>query len=70
MTTIMIQLTEVGPVNIKSEQLPPLYAHGPELLLLLREAAERIRLANAEGNPILSAWLSSADAAIAKTEGR
>ncbi|HJP68164.1 MAG TPA: hypothetical protein VJ846_04610 [Sphingomicrobium sp.] len=33
-----------------------------ELAQCLRHAVERVRIANAEGNPILSAWLSEADA--------
>lgn len=34
----------------------------------LRHAAERVRIANAEGNPILSAWLPEADALLALSE--
>lgn len=42
----------------------------PEMLAALKFAVARIRMANAEGDPILSAWLPGADAAIAKAEGR
>lgn len=41
-----------------------------ELLETLKFAVARIRMANAEGHPILCAWLPGADAAIAKAEGR
>lgn len=41
----------------------------PEMLEALKFAVARVRLANAEGNSILSAWLPGADAAIAKAEG-
>ncbi|MBP0639968.1 hypothetical protein [Cupriavidus sp. AcVe19-6a] len=37
-----------------------------ELTHCLRHAAERVRIANAEGNPILSAWLPEADALLGK----
>lgn len=40
----------------------------PDLARVLRFAIERVRLANAEGNPILSAWLPDAEAALAKAE--
>jgi hypothetical protein len=42
----------------------------PEMLEALKFAVARVRVANAEGDPILSAWLPGADAAIAKAEGR
>ncbi len=48
----------------------PLHDAAPELLVALKFAVARVRLANAEGNPILSAWLPDADATIAKAEGR
>lgn len=41
-----------------------------ELLDSLKFAVARVRVANAEGDSILSAWLPGADAAIAKVEGR
>lgn len=49
-----------------------LAAHAaPKLLEALEAAVARIELANTEGNPILSAWLPSARAAIAEaTKGR
>ena len=46
-----------------------LIAAAPELKDLLAAAIARIELANQEGNPILSAWLPDAKAAIAKVEG-
>ena len=39
-----------------------------QLLAALKAAALRIRLANSEGQPILSAWLPDAEAAIAAAE--
>ena len=42
----------------------------PDLLTVLRAAVARVELANREGDPILSAWLPDAQAAIAKAEGR
>lgn len=41
----------------------------PELLDLLRAAIARVEIANNEGNPILSAWLVDAKAAIEKATG-
>lgn len=49
-----------------AQELAVVMTAAPDLLDLLRQAAERVRIANAEGDPILSAWLSDADAAIAK----
>ena len=46
-----------------------LIAAAPELLDLLEGAALRVQLANQEGDPILSAWLPGALAAIAKAKG-
>jgi len=46
-----------------------LIASAPDLLLLLKQAVARVEIANAEGNPILSAWLQDARAALAKAEG-
>ena len=42
----------------------------PDLLTVLRAAVARVELANRVGDPILSAWLPDAQAAIAKAEGR
>lgn len=39
-----------------------------ELVLSLQQAIERIKLANLEGDPILSAWLPEAEAALAKAQ--
>ena len=47
-----------------------LIAAGPELLEMLEIAVARIELANAESDPILSAWLPDARAVITKAEGR
>lgn len=46
-----------------------LIAAAPDLLLELETVVLRIELANAEGNPILSAWLPDAKKAIAKAKG-
>lgn len=50
----------------------PLYDPGadpvPALLAALKFAVERVKVANAEDDPILSAWLPDAHAAIAKAE--
>ena len=40
--------------------------HTQDLIDLLRFAVKRVELANEEGNPILSAWLPDAKAAIAR----
>lgn len=45
-----------------------LIAAAPDLLDALKAAVLRVELANAEGDPILSAWLPDAWAAIAKAE--
>ena len=54
----------------RSEANARLIAAAPDLLEALKFAAARIELANAEGDPILSAWLPDARAVIAKAEGR
>lgn len=41
-----------------------------DLLAQLKFAVARVKLANTEGDPILSAWLPGAEHAIAKSEGR
>ena len=46
-----------------------LIAAAPELLDLLKIAVARVEIANAEGNDILSAWLTDAQNAIAKATG-
>lgn len=48
----------------------PLCDAASELLETLKLAVARVRLANDEGDPILSAWLPGALATIAKAEGR
>lgn len=48
----------------------PLRETAPELLETLKLAVARVKLANDEGDPILSAWLPGALATIAKAEGR
>lgn len=47
-----------------------LIAAAPELLDILKAAVARVKIANYEGDPILSAWLPDAESAIAKAEGR
>lgn len=44
-------------------------AEAPAMLTLLELAVARIELANAEGDPILAAWLPDARTAIAKATG-
>jgi hypothetical protein len=46
----------------------PLFAAAPFLLSQLTFAAARVELANKEGDPILSAWLPDARAALASAE--
>jgi len=46
-----------------------LIAAAPDLLVVLEHAVARAEVANAEGNPILSAWLPDARAALAKAKG-
>lgn len=48
----------------------PLRDAAPELLATLKLAVVRVKLANDEGDPILSAWLPGALATIAKAEDR
>ena len=45
---------------------PALLARIEELEILLRAAAASVELANADGDPIMSAWLVDARAALAK----
>ena len=40
-----------------------------DMVLALRQAVLRVEMENSQGNPILSAWLPGARAAIAKAEG-
>lgn len=44
-------------------------AAAPEMLDLLKAAVARVKIANVEGNPILSGWLQDAEALITKVEG-
>ena len=54
-------------LNVTEDTLPVTSAPDVDgLLLLLAEAVKRVEIANAEGDPILSAWLPLAKAAIAK----
>jgi len=46
-----------------------LFAAAPDLLDVLQAAMARIELANAEGDPILSAWIPEARAAVARALG-
>jgi len=46
-----------------------LISAAPELLDLIEAAVVRIQMANDEGDPILSAWLTDAKSAIAKAKG-
>jgi len=39
------------------------------LVLALRQAVLRVEMENSQGNPILSAWLPDARAALRKAEG-
>lgn len=48
----------------------PLRDTAQELLETLKLAVARVKLANDEGDPILSAWLPDALATIGKAEGR
>lgn len=50
-------------------QRSPVEKAAPDLLAALQFAVTRIEIANAEGNPILSAWLPDAKALIAKATG-
>lgn len=52
----------IGPDSRKHGVL---IASAPDLLETLQAAVLRVELANKEGNPILSAWLPDAKAAIA-----
>jgi hypothetical protein len=47
-----------------------LMAAAPDLLAELQFAVSRVELANAKGNPILSAWLTDARAAIARATSK
>jgi hypothetical protein len=68
---ILTDADEFGPSYVcqAMEQDARLIAAAPDLLAALRMAVARIEVANAEGNPILSAWLADARAAIARAEG-
>ncbi len=55
--------------NVRGIGNARLFASAPDLQAALEQAIARVRLANAEGNPILSAWLPEAEAAIAKAKG-
>jgi hypothetical protein len=47
-----------------------LMAAAPDMLAALQFAVGRVELANAEGNPILSAWLTDARDTIARATGK
>ena len=46
-----------------------LISAAPDLLEALEAAVARVKIANEEGNPILSAWLPDALSAISKAKG-
>lgn len=58
----------IGPDEVRANAA--LIAAAPELLEILVAAVGRVEVANAEGNPILSAWLLEAHAIIAKATGK
>ena len=73
-----VQLSKLQPVQIVMPEADLARAMGRpiigqvaahDLLDVLKAAVCRVELANSEGNPILSAWLPDAKAAIAKVEG-
>lgn len=69
---MIIAYTDYLSVNTSyeiQEANAKLIAAAPELLAELETAVLRIELANAEGNPILSAWLPDARKAIARAKG-
>ena len=55
----------VAAVNAHNEMLSCLES----ATLCLKQAIARVEMENAEGNPILSAWLADARSAIAEAEG-
>jgi hypothetical protein len=57
------------PVKGKGRANALLIAAAPDLLDMLKAAVARVELANSEGDPILSAWLPEARAAISKAQG-
>jgi len=61
-------ISETVAENVEKQDAE-LIAVAPELLDLLEAAVARIELANDEGDPILSAWLTDAKSAIAKAKG-
>jgi hypothetical protein len=53
----------------ESHENAKLIAAAPDLLLTLRLAIARVEIENAEGNPILSAWLKDAKALVESIVG-
>lgn len=67
---IVMALAAQGSMAGTSTAAVPLRDAAPELLETLKFAVERVKLANDEGNSILSAWLPGAQAIISKADGR
>ena len=66
---VMLDSTHELLAQVYNPANAPLFVAAPVLLAALEFAAARIELANAEGDPILSAWLPDARAAIAQANG-
>lgn len=62
---IISEITDEPVAQVYRQSDAPLLAAAPLLLASVTFAVARIELANNEGNPILSAWLPEARAAIA-----
>jgi hypothetical protein len=60
------QFFDMGRENLANARL---ISTAPDLLDLLEAAVARVQIANDEGNPILSAWLPDARAALRKAKG-
>ena len=54
-----------GDSTAEALKTAQVFAAAPRLMLELQMAVARVELANAEGNPILSAWLTGAKSALA-----
>ena len=76
--TVILELAEIANnlqnncrclKEINADLLAALEAAESELDRMEAATGHLIKLANAEGNPILSAWLPGAKAAIAKAKG-
>jgi len=63
-------IEESDGIYVTHDDYVALKAENAELRDLLQAAVRRVEMANADGDPILSAWRTDAEKLLAKPEGK